>query len=316
MQESNSKVSVKDFFLQLGAIASLYACLVAVVVLLFRIINESYPMITNGFYYSKPSISLQVATLIVFFPIFLLLSWLLQKSLNSSGERKEFHLRKWLSYLTLFIAGIVIAGDLVSVIYTFLDGQELTTAFLLKALVLLVVAGGAFTYFLQDLRNKMDSKSRNIWRILSVAFILVSIFLGFKVMGSPVTQRQEKYDDKKIQDLQNIQWQIVNYWQQKNTLPDNLDQINNPLADWTTPIDTQSNTGYEYIKTGNLSFTLCANFNRISENVSGGGPIIAMPVYGPDPMGKPGENWSHGSGRQCFERNIDPDLYSTRKMPL
>lgn len=310
MTETN-RVSIKDFFLQLGAIASLYASLVAVVILLFRVINEAYPMITNGYYYGKPSISLQVATLIVFFPIFLLLSWLLQRD-----GKKEFALRKWLSYLTLFIAGLIVAGDLVSVLYTFLDGQELTTAFLLKALVLLIVAGGAFTYFLQDIRNRMGSRDRNLWRIISLAFIIISIVLGFKVMGSPMTQRQEKYDKQKLENLQSIQWQIVTYWQQKNTLPDNLEQLKDPISNWVPPIDPQSNVGYEYQKTGELSFSLCAHFNRENQNGKGGEGSQVMPMYGPDPIGRAGENWAHTAGRYCFLRTIDPELYPTRKLPL
>lgn len=302
------KISVKDFFLQIGAIATLYATLVAVVILLFRVINVAYPQITNGYYYNPQNISFQVATIIVFFPLFLGLSWLLQKSLKGASE-KDFALRRWLSYLTLFIAGAVIAGNLVSILYTFLDGQELTTAFLLKALVLLVVSGGVFAYFLQDIRNKLSSGNRNIWRIASSVFMIGAIILGFSVLGSPMNQRLARYDLQKLEGLQSIQWQLVNYYQQKESLPESLSEMNDPIGGWTEPIDPQTKGSYEYERTGPLSFNLCANFNK--ENLAGVSRdgITMMTSYAPSPIGKGGENWSHPAGKHCYQRTIDPELY-------
>jgi hypothetical protein len=302
------KISVKDFFLQLGIIGTLYASLVAVVILLFRVINVSYPQITNGYYYNPQNISFQVATLIVAFPLFLFLSWLLQRSLRG-GNEKDFALRKWLSYLTIFIAGAVIAGDLVSILYTFLDGQELTKAFLLKAFVLLVVSSGVFTYFLQDIRSKISDSGRNIWRIVSGLFMIGSIILGFSILGSPMSQRLQRYDLQKLNDLQSIQWQIVNYYQQKETLPATLGDINDPIGGWVAPMDPQTKSVYEYEKTGELSFNLCANFNKESLAGMGRDGITMMTSYAPSPIGKGGENWSHPAGRHCFSRTIDPELY-------
>ena len=302
------KISVKDFFLQIGVIATLYASLVAVVVLLFRVINVAYPQITNGFYYNPQNISFQVATILVFFPLFLALSWLLQKSLKSA-DAKDFALRKWLSYLTLFIAGAVIAGNLVSILYTFLDGQELTRAFLLKALVLLLVSGGVFAYFLQDITNKLSKNNRNIWRIISSLFMIGAIVLGFSVLGSPTSQRLAKYDIQKLEGLQNIQWQLVNYYQQKEVLPEKLTDMNDPIGGWVSPIDPQSNEPYEYEKISDLSFNLCANFNKESLAGMNRDGYAVSPSYAPSPIGKGGENWSHPAGRHCFSRTIDPDLY-------
>ncbi|MDQ3089893.1 MAG: DUF5671 domain-containing protein [bacterium] len=313
MTENKTNISVKEFFLQIGVIGALYASLVALVLMLFRVINVAYPKVNYGDYYYSQSISFQVATLIVFFPVFLLLSWFLQKSLANESNSNNFPLRKWLSYLTLFIAGAVIAGNLVSVIYTFLDGQELTKAFLLKAFVLLIVSGGVFIYFLQDIRNQLSTQKRNIWRIISTLFILGSIILAFSVMGSPMSQRLTKYDIQKINDLQSIQWQVVNYYQQKENLPDSLGEMNDPIGGWREPLDPQSKQSYEYEKTGALSFNLCANFNK--ESLSGINPegYLAMPSYAPSPIGKGGENWGHPTGRNCFARTIDPELYPSFK---
>jgi hypothetical protein len=306
----NTKITAKDFFLHLGTIVTFYASVAALVTLLFEVINASYPKITNAYQYFNPSISLQVATLIVAFPLFILLSWLLQKTYIADPSLRESWLRKWLAYITLFVAGGVIAGDLVTVIYMFLDGQELTTGFLLKVLALLVIAGGVFVYYLREIRNVISSGERMIWRIVALILIVGSIVLGFAVIGSPASQRQLRYDQQKISDLQTIQWQIVNHYQQKGSIPSSLSELEDPISGFTLPTDPQTGEQYEYTLIGQSAkaFELCAEFNRESTMNSS----IALMPYPVDIVGKGNENWQHGVGRQCFTRTIDPQLYPVR----
>ena len=300
----NTKITAKDFFLHLGAIATFYASTIALITLLFEVINHAYPKVTEYYYYSFPSISLQVATLIVAFPLFLFLSWLIQKSFETDPGLRESALRKWLAYITLFVAGGVVAGDLITVIYMFLDGQELTMGFLLKVLTLLVVAGGIFFYYLREIRNQIAPSERNIWRAIALVFILGSIVLGFMVIGSPASQRERRYDNQRITDLQNIQWQIVNYWQRKEVLPNSLSEISDSLSGFVAPVDPATKSSYVYRKTGNLSFELCATFD---EGTMGARSSARYPMT--YPAGPMGENWEHTQGVQCFPRTIDPDLY-------
>ncbi len=308
----NTKITAKDFFLNLGVIVTFYASAIALITLLFEVINFAYPKVTTYQYYNYPSISFQVATLIVAFPLFLFLSWLLQKSYMADPGLRESWLRKWLSYITLFVAGGVIAGDLITVIYMFLDGQDLTTGFLLKVLTLIIVAGGIFLYYLREIRNLIMAGERNIWRIVAIVFILASIILGFMVIGSPVSQRERRYDSQRVSDLQNIQWQIVNYYQSKGSIPDNLSQIADPISGFTLPRDPKTSASYEYKLIGQSAkaFELCATFDRVSEGL--GSSSIAYPM--PVDMGVKGvsENWQHEAGHECFSRSIDPQLYPVR----
>lgn len=307
----NTRITARDFFLHLGAIVTFYASTIALVTLLFEVINYAYPKITGAYGYYLPSISFQVATLIVAFPLFLFLSWLLQKSYASEPALRDAPIRKFLAFITLFIAGAIAAGDLVAVIYTFLDGQELTTGFLLKFLALIVVMGGIFAYYLREIKNLIGSKERNIWRVAAAVLVLGSIILGFAVIGSPIAQREYRYDIQKTTDLQNIQWQIINYWQAKESLPANLDTLNDPIKGGYLPKDPQTGENYEYNKKSALTFELCAVFNRESRLVradgyyGGGVPMMERSVY----MGPEAENWTHEAGRQCFTRTIDPELY-------
>lgn len=300
----NTKITAKDFFLHLGAITTFYASTIALITLIFEVINHAYPRVNDYYYYSFPSISFQVATLIVAFPLFLLLSWLVQKSFETDPGLRESALRKWLAYITLFIAGGVVAGDLITVIYMFLDGQELTTGFLLKVLALLIIAGGIFFYYLREIRNQITPSERNIWRAIAVAFILGSIVLGFMVIGSPQSQRERRYDSQRVNDLQSIQWQVINFWQRKEVLPANIAELNDPLSGFVVPKDPETRQNYVYRRTGNLSFELCATFDTA---FGGYNSFVPRPMA--YPAGGMADTWEHGVGEKCFPRTIDPDLY-------
>jgi hypothetical protein len=306
----NTKITAKDFFLHVAVIILLYTGTVALLNILFRVINVAFPQINQyGYgYYGSTSISLPVATLIVVFPLFLFLANVLRKGYAEDPGQKEYPVRKWLIYITLFLAGGVLAGDLITLIYYFLDGQEMTTAFLLKVLSVLVVTGAIFGYYLDDLKDRLTGGRRNIWRLVAVVLVLGSIIAGFSVLGSPQNQRMLRYDTQKVTDLQSIQWQIVNYWQQKGVLPDTLTQLEDPLSGFMVPVDPQNKEPYEYEKTGPLSFNLCANFNNPTPSADNSTPRA---IY-LNPPGELGENWQHDEGRKCFSRTIDPELYPVR----
>src|SRR3989344_5113229 len=257
INSGQAKASAKDFFLHLGAIVALYVIAGNFINLLFRIINKAYPEVASYNYYfqSGSEISLPVATLIIVFPIFVILSSLVNKIYEITPEKRELGIRKWLTYITLFVAGIMLAGDLVMVLYKFLDGQDLTLAFLLKALVVLLVSGVVFGFYIQDIREQVSIKQRKMWAIIVGVVILISIILGFSVIGSPQSQRLIKQDNQKIMDLQNMQYQIINYWQINGTIPEKWESM---------MIDGETDKPYEYKKTGAMSFKLCAEFNKES----------------------------------------------------
>lgn len=297
----NRHTTAKDFFLHLGVMVSLYTIVISFLNLVFKIVNQSFPEVVTyyGYFRSGSQISLPVATLIIVFPIFIVLSYLVQKTYLESPEKKDLPIRRWLTYITLFVAGIILAGDLVTVLYKFLDGQDLTLGFLLKALSVLLVSGLVFGYYLNDIREKIPAARRKFWAIVSGIVILVFIILGFSVIGSPQTQRLLRYDDQKISDLQNLQWQVINYWQMNGSIPETMPNI---------AIDQQSKKAYEYRKTGAMTFELCADFNK--ENNMQNRSLIEGAYYKGGVTAN--DAWDHASGRGCFQRTIDPVMYPTQ----
>jgi len=293
METQTQKTSAKDFFLNLGAIVALYTTVISLLNLLFTVINNAYPQINSGYYYGSRSISMPVATLIIFFPIFILLMWFLEKIYRTEPNKKQLGVRKWLTYITLFVTGLTLAGDLVTVLYYFLDGQELTVGFVFKVLAVFIVILMVFLYYISDVRNKLTSKHRKIWLGISFVLILGSIIWGFAVLGSPRTQQFIKYDEQKVVDLQNINGQIQNYYQTKNILPSKLSDLAGSNTYYTVPIDMQNKNPYEYIKTGNLNYEVCATFNKEFANTRDMGIL----------------QWNHPAGKYCFVQTINPNLY-------
>ena len=307
--QMQQKTTAKNFFLNLGAFISLYTLVYSLIDLLFSVINKAYPQITNGYSYAgSTSISWPVSILVVFFPIFILLMWFLEREYRTEPEKQNSITHRGLTYITLFVAGLVIAGDLITVIYYFIDGQELTTGFLLKVLVLLVIASGIFIYFISDLMGKLTSNSRKVWRIISGAIIFGSIIWGFSVLGSPRTQRLIKYDEQKVSDLQNINSQITSYYSNQGVLPKNIEEMANGNY-YVAQVDSQNQKPYEYVKTSDTTYNLCAEFNKASDDKSNAYPPMMYPSYYAGNI-----SWTHPAGHYCFNETINPDMY--RKPPM
>lgn len=307
-QTTQKRNTPRDVFLHLLAIVTLYWSAVSFITLLWQTINYFLPDVLN--YYPGGIAELMrfaVASLIIVFPVFLLTSWYLNKIYRREAVVREAKIRKWLIYLTLFIASITVIVDLVTVVLSLLSG-EATLKFILKALSVLVVAAVIFGYYLDDVRKETPAKSAKYYAWISTIIILIGVIGAFFIIGSPATAKLIQLDQQKVVDLQSIQYQIVNYWQGKEILPNSLSDLKDPISGFIVPVDPQNGANYEYsIKDAeNLSFELCATFNKEGQDQYAtrlaSGPV-GVPVKGGV------ENWKHLEGRVCFERTIDKQLY-------
>ena len=87
-----------------------------------------------------------IAALIVGVPIFLLVTRHTDRLVQREPEARQSIIRRWLTYLTLFIASVVLMVDGIWVVFSFLDG-EATLPFLLKASVVGCVAAAIFARY-------------------------------------------------------------------------------------------------------------------------------------------------------------------------
>lgn len=313
--EPKPKTTPGDFFLWVGAMVALYVSVVSILTLYFQYINYVFPDALNS--YVDPygsTIRFAIASLVVATPLYIYLTRKLNKEIRDEPEKKYLWVRRWLIYITLFIGGLTLAIDMVVLVNTFLGG-EITTRFILKVLVVFVVVAGFFWYYLSDLRGLWERKVQeaHILGWVMAAIVVASILGGFFITGLPSDQRLYRFDEQKTSDLQNIQWQIVNYWQLKEKLPVSLADLQDPISGYVVPVDAQTGAQYSYSTTGATAFKLCATFNKETRATD---PYASRPVVAPV-KGVPGEigvdlnalPWTHGVGETCFDRTIDPARY-------
>lgn len=307
------KATPKDFFLWAGAMLMLYGSAIAFIRLLIDYINYTFP--DTLAYYSDPyqgSVSFEIATLIVIFPVFLALMHVIRKDIIADASRRDIWIRRWALYLTVFIAGLTIVGDLITVLYYFLSGQDITVRFILKVLVVLLVAGGGFMHFLADLWGywiEFPARARSVGYGVG-ALIIAAIVAGFFIIGTPWDARVMRLDDRRVQDLQSLQSQILSFYQSKQALPSALAQLEDPTLYYDVPTDPETGASYEYIKDADLGFELCATFAAPSREGTVATGISTRATSAPAGYGITGDaDWNHGAGRTCFVRSIDPDFF-------
>ncbi|KKT24812.1 MAG: hypothetical protein UW11_C0040G0008 [Parcubacteria group bacterium GW2011_GWA2_43_9b] len=296
----------KDVFLELWVMGSLYLSAAFIITLLFQYVNYFFPDPANPYSFSQSTVRWVVAILVAVLPTHIFVLRLREKDYLAIPQKREGRLRKWLLYLTLFVAAITCVIDLATLVYFFLNG-ELSIRFLLKVLAVAVVAGGVFWYYLTDLRRETPEipRSAKLARWTALTAIIIVILGAFFISGSPLRARLEKLDSQRVNDLQNIQSQIIYYWQKKGTIPANLNELTDSISGYKAPTDPENGAVYEYQGLSNLSFQLCATFSAATpKNQSGYEQTgIRMP-------GQENESWQHVAGRVCFLRNIDPILYA------
>lgn len=298
--------TARNFALQLGALISLYLSLTFLLVLLFGLINLMLPAAADSSWQIESAgsqVRFGFAMVIVFFPALLILTRVVNKLRRGEADGTYLTLTRWLIYLSLLVAGLTLLGDLVSVVYAFLEG-DLTTRFLLKALSVFVVIGAAFTYYLLDARDYWTAHEGR-----SIAFAAGATFLVFAALGAglyhietPAQVREQRIDEQQLSDLRQIEGQIANYLDENGELPETLEAAF--LAGMQQPTAPEGREPYVYRRT-ETGFELCATFANASEPGQYGQPRPVTPSqYDGEPRIENFGNFSHGTGRTCFERPV------------
>lgn len=150
-----ASLSARETFEYLVLFATLYFAAFNLGLLLFQFIDLAFPdpLWSPGRYQAvTSSIRWAISVLVVSTPVFLLMAWSNARKLERDPVRRASPVRRWLSYVTLAVAAAVLIGDCTALVFNLLGG-ETTARFLLKALVIGVIAGTAFGYYLSDLRR-------------------------------------------------------------------------------------------------------------------------------------------------------------------
>jgi len=296
--------SAKEAFLFLMLFSTLYTAVFALGAVLFDLINIYLPDPGEAVLRWVGSLRFGIASVVVSFPIFLFISRVIvRENLRNPGQRIS-PVRRWLTYLTLFVASTSIVADLITLIVRFLSG-DLTLRFGLKVLVVAVLAGIVFFYYLRDLRRDETAPSAEYrstqsakWLFAAMIMaVLLIIGFGFRAAGSPMKARLYAQDNQRIGDLADICRRVELYYMNKGVLPESLDACDvSPDTFIAKKSDRVTGEPYGYRVIDATHFEVGAVFVMPAPPDS---PQAAIGTFSGNMAGTPGF-WQHGAGRTTF----------------
>jgi hypothetical protein len=148
-------LSAREAFMYLTLFATLYVSAYHLGRLVFDLINRAFPdpALEDGGLWTFDRIRWSISSLMIAFPVFLYVSRQTERDLARHPVKRLSPVRRWLTYLTLFVAAAILIGDVTTLVYNVLGG-ELTVRFLLKVAAVAAIAGSIFSHYLLDLRRE------------------------------------------------------------------------------------------------------------------------------------------------------------------
>jgi hypothetical protein len=154
--------SAREAFLYMVTFFALYTGAIALGTLCCGIVDHFFPdPLADRYAYSSgdfEGLRWSIASLIVSFPIYIGLTRQHLLEYRRDANRRTSAVRKWLTYLTLFVAAAVAVVTLIVLLGNLLGGQ-IAARFLLKSFVVLAIAGGMFAFYRWEIRSA-DGGSR------------------------------------------------------------------------------------------------------------------------------------------------------------
>lgn len=292
--------TARNVTLQVGALVALYASLSSLIALVFGIINVLLPDTAQYYGDSTGGMRFAIAALIVAFPTYLILTRLVHQWARGSADAVYAALTRWMIYISLLVGSAIFLGDLVAIIFTYLNG-EITARFLLKALALVVIIGSALTYYFFDVRGYWSTHERQsiIAGIIAGIVVLVSLGAGFALIESPQEIRQQNIDQTQIQDVYDMTATVEGHYRLHDRLPQSLSEAYGEIPVPQAPEDREAYS-YRILDETRGTYELCATFAQASDSYSQARAIA--------PRFDPYMSTEHTAGRYCFTRRIPTQL--------
>lgn len=292
--------SPRDAFLHLVAMVSLYNAAFAVGAVLFVLIARWLPLPLDREFAGKSTLRWAVATLIVSLPILFLVHRTIARDVLRNPIARLTPVYRLLAYLTLLVTALVMAGDLVCVVIWFLQGDA-TLRFLLRAAVVLLIAGGVYLWYASDLRREESltgTAGRSLppppsWRAslgrCGAAVSLACLVTALVLLGNPLEARRLRLDEQRVDDLRSIQRAIENYHARHSELPETLGELQSDPGTFVgNLVDPVTGIPYAYRVTAERTYELTAAFDRSSP------PEKEQAPWNQDGF------FSHGPGEKTF----------------
>lgn len=265
--------SPRDAFLHLVALTALYNAAFAVGAILFVLIDRWLPLPIDRDIFWKGTLRWSAATLVVALPILAIVHRTINRDASRNPIARLTPVYRFLAYLTLLVTALVMAGDLVCVVFNFLRGDA-TLRFLLKALVVLMVAGGIYLWYTSDLRREESltgTRNRAMppappWRRWLAraggGAALACLVTALVMLGNPLHARRLRLDADRVGDLRAIQRAVENYHERHGELPAALEDLRSDPGTFIGNLaDPVTATPYGYRPTAERTYEMTATFD-------------------------------------------------------
>jgi hypothetical protein len=127
--------------------------------------------------------------------------------------------------------------------------------------------------------------SRHAVAGFAILLVVAGVAGGLLILGPPGEERINRFDQRRVEDLQRIEEAVNVYRTRHGRLPTSLEELSREAGIGINARDPGTMEAYEYRPLDERTFEVCAAFERES------GQSSAAFAAG---------FWSHGSGRQCF----------------
>jgi hypothetical protein len=301
MENSNAKFA----FFYLISLFSLIFMALSSGMIIFQIINKSIVDAIDVYSgrYSPETLKFAISAIVISAPIFFLSMRQIHKNLFSGALASDSAIRKWLSYLILFISSVVMIVWLIMTINGFLNG-DLTLKFFLKSVTAVAIAGTIFSFYFYDINRKEVKEKKDkvisVYFYASLIFVIAVFIASLFFVESPSETRNRKTDDAVLNDFYSIDSAINNYFRDKGEVPESLSDLKNEFSYISENNITHPSTReqYGYNRIDEQKYELCAEF--YTSNLDNDSDYRGI---GP-------EMWPHSAGEQCIEKRIEKGLES------
>jgi len=301
-REANN--AAKFAFLYLLSLVSLVFVSTAVGTVIFQIINKfiTDPIHTEAF--QQEALKFAVASLVIASPIYFVTARYINQSLVSGKLELQAAIRRWLTYLILFIVSVVMIGWLIGTIASYMNG-DLTAKFGLKALASLLIAGVIGGYYWYDIRReKVEAGDKTImwYGYSSIAVVVIALVLALIYAGSPREARDRRTDELLLGRFDVIDGAINSYYMENAKLPADLDTLvkEKRITDDKQLTDPVTGEKIVYKPGKDKLYELCATFRRSNKDDN------VNQYYT--------TRWPHEAGNQCLTQRLS--AFPDGKIPV
>jgi len=295
MNKHNAKYA---FYYLLSFVALVFMAL-SVGMICFEIINKLVYDAISGSSFSSGILQFAISAIIIATPIYYLISNLIAKGLRKEEIEKDSGIRRWLTYFIILVSSLIILGVLISTITNFLSG-EMTTQFILKSLVVIIISAATFSYYFYDIkRDDLVKKDKfvKIFFFASLTLVIAAFIAAWFFVESPKVARAKLLDQVILNNIDNLESTVNAYYTKNKALPNSLDDIkNNPdfFINEKALIDPETGATIIYHKKSATEFEFCATFRLSNKEMDPNqGPYYTVPV-----------GRAHLAGYQCLNGNL------------